>query len=184
MGSSQFFSGVHLAQSFFFCVVFCRSLFVLSEVCVAQSLFFCVVSCRSMFVLSEVCLAQSLFFCVVFCKSLFVILQFVLLSILWFTASDYSIVYPLIYSFWLLHCLSFDLQLLITPLSILWFTASDYSFGFFNLPFKSLLEVICEITTWNMKHFYLWLLSFVPHITLPWHMVSHLCLLLLVFYHQ
>ena len=45
------FSGVHVAQSLVFCVVFCRSLFVFSGVRVAQSLVFCVVFCRLLFVL-------------------------------------------------------------------------------------------------------------------------------------
>ena len=75
------------------------------------------------------------------------------LSVLWFTASDYSVGV-----LWSLSCLPFDLRLLITPLvsfghwvvcpliygfwllrwclvvielSALWFTASDYSFGVF-----------------------------------------------------
>ena len=41
-----------------FSVLFCRSLFVFSEVCVAQCLVFCVVFCRSLFVFSVVCVAQ------------------------------------------------------------------------------------------------------------------------------
>ena len=55
------------------------------------------------------------------------------LSVLWFMASDYPFVCPLIYGFWLPLCLSFDLWLLITPLSVLWFTASDYPFGILDL---------------------------------------------------
>ena len=70
------FSGVHVAQSLVFCVVFCRSLFVFSGVHVAQSLVFCVVFCRSLFVFSVVCVTRSLVFCVVFCRSLFVLLFF------------------------------------------------------------------------------------------------------------
>jgi hypothetical protein len=50
----------HKAQSLLFCVVFCRPLFVFSEVYVAQTSLFCVVSCRSLFVFCEVCVAQSL----------------------------------------------------------------------------------------------------------------------------
>ena len=48
--------------------MFCKSLFVFSEVCVAQCLVFCVVLCRSLFVFSGVCVAQYL----VLCRSLFV----------------------------------------------------------------------------------------------------------------
>jgi cytosine/uracil/thiamine/allantoin permease len=47
-----------------FCVVFCISLFVLSEVCVAQSSLFCVVFFISLFVFSEVFVVQSSLFCV------------------------------------------------------------------------------------------------------------------------
>jgi hypothetical protein len=54
------FSGVRVAQSLDFCVVFCRSLFVFSGVRVAQSLDSCVVFCRSLFVFSGVRVAQSL----------------------------------------------------------------------------------------------------------------------------
>ena len=47
----------------------------------AQSLLFCVVFCRSLFVFSEVPVDQSLLFCAVFCRSLFVLVRFVLLNL-------------------------------------------------------------------------------------------------------
>jgi uncharacterized membrane protein YagU involved in acid resistance len=45
------FSGVRVALSLVFCVVFCRLLFVFSGVRVTLSLVFCVVFCRLLFVL-------------------------------------------------------------------------------------------------------------------------------------
>jgi hypothetical protein len=58
------FSGVRVALSLVFYVVFCRSLFVFSGVRVALSLVFCVVFCRSLFVFSCVRVALSLVLCV------------------------------------------------------------------------------------------------------------------------
>ena len=62
------FSGVRVAQSLVFCVLFCLSLFVFRGVRAAQSLVFCVVFCLSLFVFRGVRAAQSLVFCVVFCR--------------------------------------------------------------------------------------------------------------------
>ena len=80
------------------------------------------------------CYLKSLVFCVVFCKSLFVLyLLTIVLSVLWFTDSDYS----LIYWFWL----PFDLLILIT----LWFTDSDYSLIYW---FWLLFDLLILITLW------------------------------------
>jgi hypothetical protein len=72
LSSPPVFSGVRVTRSLVFCVVFCRSLFVLSSVRVTRSLVFCVVFCRSLFVFSGVRVTRSLVFFVVFGRSLFV----------------------------------------------------------------------------------------------------------------
>ena len=120
------FSGVRVARSLVFCMVFCVSLFII--------LLFLLWPLR--------CLSFSDL------RLLITPLAITLSVLLRFTTSDYPfghyVVCPsLIYDFWLplwpLRCLSFsDLRLLITPLAItlsvlLWFTTYDYPFGIFTL---------------------------------------------------
>jgi hypothetical protein len=54
MSSPSVFSGVRIAQSLVFCVVFCRLLFVFSGVRIALSLDFCVVFFAIAIVLSVI----------------------------------------------------------------------------------------------------------------------------------
>ena len=90
------FSGVRIAHSLVFYVMFLRSLFVFSGVCIAHSLVFYVMFLRSLFVFSGVCIAHSLVFYVMFLRALFFLLFFF---------------------FWPLYYMCFfDLRLMITPL--------------------------------------------------------------------
>ena len=57
------FSGVRVALSLVFCVMFCRLLFVFSGVRVALSLVFCVMFCRLLFVFSGSCCSIFSFLC-------------------------------------------------------------------------------------------------------------------------
>ena len=115
---------------------------VFSGVCVAQSLVFCVVFCRSLFVLF---LLTIVFSVLQFTDSDYPLVSFghwvvcpliyrfwlplwylltIVLSVLRFTDYDYPFGI-----FWPLCFLSFDLQILITSLWYLRFTDSDYPFG-------------------------------------------------------
>ena len=64
-------SGVRVARSVVFCVVFCRSLFVL----LSLSFDHCIVVPSSIYGFSGVRVARSLVCCVVFCRTLFVLLS-------------------------------------------------------------------------------------------------------------
>jgi hypothetical protein len=131
MSSPQILSGVRVARSLVFWVLFGRSLFVL----------------LSLFLWPLYCLSFDLRFLV----TLVFVLVAIVLSVFWSTVSGYSclsscghcIVCPLIYGFWLLlsmflwplYCLSFDLRFLVTlvfllvaiVLSVCWSTVSGYS---------------------------------------------------------
>jgi hypothetical protein len=85
------FSGVHVARSLGFCVMFCRSVFSLFHVFFG----YCIV-----------CFSSIYGFLLPLCYRLAIVL-----SVLRFTASDYLFVIV-----WPLCCLSFDLRLLITSL--------------------------------------------------------------------
>ena len=60
--------------------MFCRSLFVISEVRVTRSLVLCVF-CRSLFVISEVRVTRSLVLCVCFVDRCLLLVRFVLLDL-------------------------------------------------------------------------------------------------------
>ena len=102
---------------------------------------------NSPLIFSVVRVAQSLVFCVVLYRPLIVLylLVIALSVVLWFTTSDYL----LIYDFWL----PFDLRLLIT----FWFTTSDYLliYGFW-LPF----DLRLLITFWFTASDYLLIYGF------------------------
>ena len=154
------FSGVRVARSLVFCVIFCRSLFVLF-------LFVHWVVCPLIY-------GSWLQFCPLSCLSFDLRILITILSIefsvLWFTDPDYNFVHwvvcPLIYGSWLqfcpLSCLSFDLRILITilsiELSVLWFTDPDYNFVHWvvcPLIYGSWLQ-FCYLQTVLPDNFVLW----------------------------
>ena len=83
-----------------------------SEVRVARPLVFCVVFCRSLFVL---CTFSFYFFWPLYYLSFHLLLLAIVLSVLPFTAFGHCIICPSIYCFWPLYYLSFHLLLLNTP---------------------------------------------------------------------
>ena len=127
--SLPFANRTRVVRSFAFCIVFCRSLFVL------LSFFFC-----------HCVVCSSLIYG--FWLLLWYLLVIVLSVLLWFTASDYSFGI-----FWSLCCLFFfDLRLLITPL-----VSSNSSLNFYDqLTPNTLPKFALSSSSVSFKEVLLW----------------------------
>ena len=160
LSSPSVFSGVSVTKYLILCcglqIFVCH--FVLYLFAIAVSLVFCVVVCRSLFVISSFIFLplQCLQFCVVVCRSLFVILFFIFLSlqclqffVLWFVDLCLSFC-PLSFC----HCSVFsfvqwfvDLCLSVCPLSVCHCSVFSFVLQFVDLclSFRPLSFCHCSV---------------------------------------